>query len=298
MNLKQLKPKLNFIAKNVRPRLTQIKVNKDSLECHDLETYVKIKNNYGMSEGLQNFKTLGLTNSTNDVDEYPTLNIDRFHTESLLIDLDKLETCLKFASKDETRLYLNGVAINKSHLVATDGHTLKAYKIDDHLESNYIMPRTSLTVLIKLLKGFKYKGIVRLELNETWASVDNAKFTFSMRLIQREFPNWKNVIPQGYNHIIKIDNFNITKEAKPLFKECKRSNACRMVGSEGSVFLIPRNYPNERFLIGKCDHDFEIGFNYSYLERGADKKNAFTFKYNGDLLPCEFNEAIIMPLKL
>lgn len=298
MNLKQLKPKLNFIAKNVRPRLTQIRVNKDSLQCTDLETYVTIKNNHGMSEGLQHHSTLGLTNSTNDVEEYPLFNVDRNHRDVLNIDLEKLERCLQFTSKDETRPQLNGVAINGGHLVATDGHTLMTYKLDKKLENDYILPSTSLKVLIKLLKGYKLTGLVTIELNESYATVENSQFSFTCRLIQREYPKWQAIVPTKFTHHVIINSFENTKDAAPLFKECKRSHACRMVGSEGIVSLIPKNYPNDRYVIGKCVDDFEMGFNYSYLVRAANKSDDFIFKYNGDLNPCEFNEAIIMPLKL
>jgi DNA polymerase III sliding clamp (beta) subunit (PCNA family) len=300
MNLKQLKPKLNFIAKNMRPILTQIKVTKNALECTDLETYVKIKNDYGMSEGLQNYSTLGLVNSSNDITDYPMTSVDRDHRDVLNIDMSKLERCLQFASKDETRLYLNGVAVNNGHLVATDGHTMKAYELDTKFEHNYILPSNSLKVLIKLLKGYKLTGLVRLELNEQWATVETAQFTCSMRLIQREYPKWRNIVPTSFNHTIAIDNFDAIKEAAPLFKECKRSFASKMIGENGKVYLSPKNYPDQKFLIGACavECDFEMGFNYSYLVRAANKKNQFTFKYNNELAPCEFNEAIVMPLKL
>lgn len=299
MNLKQLKPKLNFIAKNMRPILTQIKVTKNALECTDLETYVKIKNDYGMSEGLQNYTTLGLVNSSNDVTDYPMNNIDRDHRDVLNIDMSKLERCLQFASKDETRLYLNGVAVNDGHLVATDGHTMKAYELGEKFEHDYILPSTSLKVLIKLLKGYKLTGLVKLELNEQWATVDNAQFTFSMRLIQRDYPKWQAIVPTSYAHEVIINNFDILKDAAPLFKET-RSHGAIMKGREGLVYLIPQKYPDSKFLIGACavECDFEMGFNYSYLVRAANRENIFMFKYNNELAPCEFNEAIVMPLKL
>lgn len=299
MNLKQLKPKLSFIKKNSRPRLTQIKVTKTGLECTDLETFVRIKDNYGMSEGLQNYSTLGLTNSSNDVDEYPTHNVDTDHRDFILIDLVKIEECLKYASKDETRLYLNGVAINAGHLVATDGHTMKSYELGEKLEHNYIMPSSSLKVLIKLLKGYKLKGLVRITLNEQWATVDNSQFTLSMRLIQRDYPKWQNIVPTKYSKLIEINDFNKVVEAKELFKET-RSYSSRLSAINGEVYLIPKNYPDNRFLIGTCfaGEDFELGFNYSYLVRASNKKNEFTIKFNNELSPCEVNNAIVMPLKL
>lgn len=298
MNLKQLKPKLNFIKNNHRPMLSNIKVTKGALKCTNLETYVTIKDNHGMREGLQAFNTLGLIDSdTTNVDDYPCNTVDIKHRDILLVELSQLERCLQFASKDETRLQLNGVAINSGHLVATDGHTLKSFKTELSSEHSYIMPSTSLKVLIKLLKGYKLKGLVRIELNESYATIDNSNFTLSMRLIAREYPKWQTIIPSKYEYTLDMIGFKMLMEYKALFKET-RSHSCILKGSEGVILLTPKNYPNHNIIIGTCNHDFEIGFNFDYLVRAANKQDSFTIKYNNELGPVLVNDCIVMPLKL
>lgn len=297
--IKQLKPKLNFIKKNTRPRLTQLLVTSGSIICHDLETSVMIKDNYGLDEGLHRYATLGLVAPDSDVNEYPICNFDMNYSEHIFTDVEQLEQVLKYVSKDETRLFLNGAAINGGHLVATDGHTLKAYNLHEKLEGSYILPRTSLTVLIKLLKGFKIKDKFKICLEESYAHIDTDKFKMKIRLIAREYPRWQNIIPKDYESVLTVMGWNEVLRAKDLFIDKKfKSNGCRIVASEGQVYIIPKQYPDNKYLIGTSDKDFELGFNFSYLVRAANAKDAFQIKFNNCTSPVEVNGAIVMPLKL
>lgn len=299
MNLKQLKPKLNFIKENARPILTMVKVTKNSLEVNDLETYVTIKNNHGLSEGLHRYDTLGLVagEGAANLDEYPLAPIGT-HQDIILVSLSDLEHTLKYASKDETRLHLNGVAIDGGYMVATDGHTLNRVKLEKETSRNYIMPRTSLAVLIKLLKGYKLTGLIRIEFNDSHALVENAQFKVSMRLIERDFPKWQAIIPtEGFLNEIDVSEMPDFKDFKLLLN--KRSNACSIKASEGYVSLVPKLHPHISFIIGAYTGDnFELGFNFDYLVRAAKKDKSFKIKFNNLLSPCEVNGSIVMPLKL
>lgn len=301
MNLKQLKPKLNFIKKikTCRPILTMVKVTKNSLEVNDLETYVTIKDNHGLSEGLHYYDTLGLVASEGavDINEYPLPPVGT-HQDVILVSLSDLEHTLKYASKDETRLYLNGVAINGGYMVATDGHTLNRVKLEKETSRNYIMPRNSLTVLIKLLKGYKFTGLIRIEFNDSHALVENAQFKVSMRLIERDYPKWQAIIPtKGFLNEVDVSEMPDFKDFKLLLN--KRSNACIIKASEGYVYLVPKLHPDNSYVIGAyTGDDFELGFNFNYLVRAAKKDKAFKIKFNNLLSPCEVNGSIVMPLKL
>lgn len=298
MNLKQLKPKLNFIKKNARPILTMVKVTKNSLEVNDLETYVTIKKNYGLSEGLHRYDTLGLVaGEGTDINEYPLAPIGT-HQDVILVSLSDLEHTLKYASKDETRLHLNGVAIDGGFMVATDGHTLNRVKLEKETSRNYIMPRNSLTILIKLLKGYKLTGLIRIEFNDSHALVENAQFKVSMRLIERDFVRWQAIIPtKGFLNEIDVSEMPDFKDFKLLLN--KRSNACIIKASEGYVSLVPKLHPDNSYVIGAyTGDDFELGFNFDYLVRAAKKDKSFKIKFNNLLSPCEVNGSIVMPLKL
>ena len=298
MNLKQLKPKLNFIKKNARPILTMVKVTKNSLEVNDLETYVTIKYNHGLSEGLHRYDTLGLVagEGAANLDEYPLAPIGTYQ-DVILVSLSDLEHTLKYASKDETRLQLNGIAIDSGYMVATDGHTLNRVKLNEKTSRDYIMPRTSLTVLIKLLKGYKLTGIVRIEFNDSHALVENAQFKVSMSLMERDYPKWQAIIPISFKNEIDVSDMPDFKDFKLLLD--KRSNACSIKASEGYVCLVPKLHPDNSYVIGAyTGDDFELGFNFDYLVRAANKDKSFKIKFNKLLRPCEVNGSIVMPLKL
>ena len=69
--------------------------------------------------------------------------------------------------------------------------------------------------------------------------------------------------------------------------------------SEGYVYLVPKLYPDNQYVIGAyTGDDFELGFNFDYLVRAANKDKSFKIKFNNLLNPCEVNGSIVMPLKL
>ena len=299
MKLDKLKTKLKFISKGVRHILVNVKVNNDSIECNDLETFVKIKNNYGMSPGLQRFDTLGLIESNSkDVDDYPLVDFDdEFTDRQIETTMEILQDLNKYASNDETRPFLSGVAVDRTHLVATNGHVCKYVELDNEIENSYIIPRTGIINLVKLLKGFKIKGSFKIELNEEYAVIDNEYFTCKIRLIAREYIKWQAIVPDKFEYSFTVTNWINLKELKGLF--CVHRYACTLKTIKGNVVLIPKGYDGlAHYIIGKTTHNFELGFNVNYLDLAAKKDKQFTIKFNNDLSPCMVNGAIVMPLKL
>ncbi|MFZ8932364.1 MAG: hypothetical protein ACO2ZP_00500 [Bacteriovoracaceae bacterium] len=108
------------------------------------------------------------------------------------------------SSKDETRMYLNGVHFkntgNKVQLTATDGHVLAREKIDMGVESledsEYIIHREDIPDLKKLLKSNKTAMYFNFIPSPTGSSInivfgDEMRF---LRVIEREFPKADAVI--------------------------------------------------------------------------------------------------------
>jgi len=142
-------------------------------------------------------------------EEYPTLPslaVDQLVTVQAPVFAQMIERTMYAASGDETRYNLNGVFLEflsdsqKVRMVATDGHRL-AY-VDRSLGSEIqglatgvIIPRKALAELRRLLEeedadeleiGFQgNSGIVRKK-----------GVTLTMRLIEGEFPSYRQVIPR------------------------------------------------------------------------------------------------------
>ena len=245
--LKQLKPLFNKFKKSHRPILNNVLVDSEGIKVHDLETTLLIKDNFGLEHGLHNIETLGLVGpGDKDVEEYPLLTLEIDPVDKVKVNLEEIDTLLPFVSSDETRLQLNGIAINSNNLVACDGHTLKNKELNQNVKNDYIIPKDSLKLLSKVMKKFKIPKTnnFNIHLNEQFAVIDNHKFTLVSKLIQRDYPKWKAVIPVKYKNEIKITNWINFKELKPLFN--KRTFACKLELNEGKVNLISSVFPDKK----------------------------------------------------
>lgn len=296
--LKQIKPILNKFKKQNRPILTNALVKGNELRVTDLETDICFKSDFGLEEGLHSIETIGLVDALQDnIEDYPLFQ-ESSKNESFTFNLETIENLLPFCSKDETRLNLNGIALNDGNFVACDGHTLNNYPILEKLKEDYIIPRTSLEILVKLLKKYKIKDDFNCSICGTYFTVNNDNFIFTARLIQRDYAKWRTVIPKKFEGKAFINNWVNFKELKPLLN--KRTKSSRLEFKNGEVTLIITGYENNKYIVGKCDKSLDktIGFNMSYLERASLGNKVFEIKFNNELNPVKVNEAIVMPLRL
>tara|TARA_R100001086_G_scaffold245229_1_gene175884 strand:- start:48 stop:956 length:909 start_codon:yes stop_codon:yes gene_type:complete len=299
--LKQLKPILNYVKKEVRPIIRNILVTDKGLIATNFETMLLIKNTFGLKSGLHDIETLGLINdpSLDNIEDYPIVEFELDPLDKVSTTFQMLNNLLPFCSKDETRIHLSGIAVDNDSLVACDGFTLNYYALNQDIKHNYIIPNSSIELLLKLIKKFKIesKEIV-LKLNEEYLLIENENFSLLSRLIARDYAKWNGVIPKKYSNSFEVTNWIDYKELKPLFN--KRTNACSIQLKKGKVLLNIPNYPKEKKVIGTCDESLktEIGFNVKYLDRAANGCNQFTIRFNNELSPTSVNNAIVMPMKL
>jgi DNA polymerase III sliding clamp (beta) subunit (PCNA family) len=297
MKLEQLKTKLNYLKKNKRPILNMVQVTVDGLQCTDLETDIKIKNTFSLNQGLQKLDSLGLLPSSNDmINEYPELFLKTdYSRDTVTVKIDDLFYCAKFASNDETRLYLNCVAFDSGYMVGIDGHTMKTYKTKK-LDESYLIPRTSLKVLDGLIKGYKIKGDITFNFDDSFAYVDNEFFSFKSRLIKREFPKWQTVVPAKYKYNLLMSDLPSLKTIKPLLNP--KTNIVHVTSVNKKLSLV---IPNQdlSYPIGEYQgDDFTLGVNMTYLERACNGEKLVCLKFNNELAPLEINNAIVMPIKV
>lgn len=298
--LKKVLPIIKKFKSKTRPILQNVLVTNNTILMNDFETFLQIKNAFGLDNGLHNIDTLGLVGPTDlDVTEYPIKNfiIDPVDTvENVTVEI--LEDLLKYASEDETRLHLNGVAVNNSHLVAVNGHILKKYPIEE-TTGNYIIPRTALKLLVRLAKKFKGVESFDFKLNEEYLVLDNEFFSASVRLINGEYPKWEIVIPRKLENEFHVTNWINFKEIKPLLNKFNNKSYFEYENGKVNLVIEPESIDPVKFEVGTSGVPFEnLGFNCKYLEIASNNQKEFTVKFNNAISPCEVNGAIVMPLKL
>lgn len=121
-------------------------------------------------------------------DDYPTPEKSN-KGEEVAGAFAALAMCLPFAAVEEPRWYLNGVAINKGHAVATDGHRMCAVNIGAPAGVAAIIPTQGVRQIIQFSQDAKlWIG------PNAWRCEDEVVVAGG-KLIDGSFPDWQRLIP-------------------------------------------------------------------------------------------------------
>jgi DNA polymerase-3 subunit beta len=226
------------------------------------------------------------------------------------------------ASVDETRYNLNGVYLEvlsetgQIRMVATDGHRL-AYadrvlgEDVSSLASGVIIPRKGLNELKRLVDEDDADEVeLAFEANSGLARKGDV--TLVMRLIEGEFPNYRQVLPKEANWQITLPTEGLVHSLRRVAVfSSERSRAVKFELSEGKL-AISSNNPDLGEAREELDIDFAgepltIGFNARYLldALGASHAKEVRLTLQDDLSPMrvvpaddEDTLAVVMPMRL
>jgi DNA polymerase-3 subunit beta len=157
-------------------------------------------------------------------DEFPALPpyaSAHFVTLDVTMFLDMVDKTLYAASQDETRYNLNGVSFDPPNspdgtltMVATDGHRLvriertfegaHEYVKSGALKSPVILPRKGLGEIRRIFTSDGSEGPFELGFRDTQAVVRRGSTMVGMRLVDGQFPDYKQVIPKLADKIIRV----------------------------------------------------------------------------------------------
>jgi DNA polymerase-3 subunit beta len=258
-------------------------------------------------------------------DEYPALTevapSQTLRLPAVLL-AQMIERTLYAASADETRYNLNGVYLEylgdlgKLRMVATDGHRL-AY-CDRPLGADFkgigngvIIPRKALAELKKLVDEDDADEI-QLGFDGNNSLVRSGTVTLIMRLIEGEFPNYRQVIPREPSRRVVL-------AAEPLNRAIRRvallsaehSRAIKLEFKPAVLTLTSSNPDlgdaREEIELDYAGETVAIAFNARYLldaTAGSGAKE-FEFSFNDGLSPAQLiptddadTLAVVMPMRL
>ncbi|MBW2281624.1 MAG: DNA polymerase III subunit beta [Deltaproteobacteria bacterium] len=213
-------------------------------------------------------------------EEYPTLpsaeGVEFVEIEASLLG-EMIDATLYAASNDEARYNLNGVYMELSEgklvLVATNGHRLA--KIErtppapvSFLEKGITVPRKGVAEIRKLCD--ETEGSVEIGLGEGFLLVRTDRLVLSCRLIDGDFPDYRQVIPSGHRIRIMVDRERLVHAVRRLsILAHERSGGFKMALEDGSLLLSASNADlgegNEEIPIDYTGDRFETGFNARYV---------------------------------
>jgi DNA polymerase-3 subunit beta len=187
--------------------------------------------------------------------------------------LDK--TYFTMAHQD-VRYFLNGMLLDIKpdtlQTVATDGHrlALAAYSTDFKISEpmQVIVPRKAVLELMRLLEENNDEIKVVIGTNHIHVEADN--FTFTSKLVDGKFPDYKRVIPKNTNKLATID--------RSLFKDAlsraailcnEKFHGVRILMENNSMSIQANNVDQEeaeeKVGVNYDGEKLDIGFNVTYL---------------------------------
>jgi DNA polymerase-3 subunit beta len=251
--------------------------------------------------------------------EFPSDQLVRLPAAVLSV---MIERTIYAASVDETRYNLNGAfvevdaSVGRLRLVATDGHRLaqadRSIGPDvSGLASGVIVPRKGLGE-VKRLVDEEDADEVEIGFAGNSGLVRRGGVTLVMRLIEGEFPDYRKVIPQGFDRSLTVPAEILTHALRRVaVLSSERSRAVKLDLAERRL-VVSSNNPDLGEAQEEIDVDYDgqpltIGFNVRYLldavtALGA-KEIRFAFRDGNSpaqLQPTDDPDAlaVVMPMRL
>ncbi len=189
---------------------------------------------------------------------------------------EMIEKTLFAVSTDETRLSLGGVFIesiekNQVRMVATDGHRLALIEREVagvEIRPGVILPRKGLVEAKRLLEGGE--GEISFSIGGNLARIERAGVELFMRLIEGEFPDYRQVIPKESKRHVRVsseDLLGALRRVSILSSERARGVKLRI---QSGVLEVATTNPDigearEELEADYAGDEFAIGFNARYL---------------------------------
>ncbi len=189
------------------------------------------------------------------------------------------------ASRDEARPVLTGVLVttegDQLTMVATDSYRLAVKRtkleapVDNGLEAN--VPARALRELARLIDAAADQSL-RVWLTRNQALFRVGTVSLGSRLIDGQFPNHRQLLPESYEHEVKLPRAELLEVTRRVSQLAQRNAALRLSFSEGELVVsaetpdlgdaregLPAPYSGELL---------EIGFNPEFVRDGLESIDA------------------------
>ena len=199
-----------------------------------------------------------------------------------------VETAAKVArsaSRDETRPILTGILVSAAgsdlRMVATDSYRLSVKEtqleapLDGSFEAN--VPARALQELVRIAQAGE-EGEVSIGVRANQVVFDIGGVVLSSRLIDGQFPNVRQLLPDAYEHELRLAAGEIAEVVRRISLLAQKNAPLRLSFSEGEVRISAQTpdvgEASEPMPIPFAGEPFEIGFNPEFLRDGLESVDA------------------------
>ena len=195
--------------------------------------------------------------------------------------VETVQVVARAASRDETRPVLTGILVSASgqelRMVATDSYRLsvKRATLEEPLEGSFEanVPARALQELARLAQhGESDRLTVGMGANQVVFEVDGA--TLSSRLIEGQFPNFSQLLPESFEHELRLAGDELTEVVRRISLLAQKNAPLRMAFSDGELTVSAQTpdvgEARETIPAPFKGEPLEIGFNPDFLRDGLE----------------------------
>jgi DNA polymerase III subunit beta len=195
-----------------------------------------------------------------------------------------VETVLKVAnsaSRDETRPVLTGILVSASErelrMVATDSYRLsvKETQLEQPLQQSFEanVPARALQELARLVQQIDGAELtVAVRANQIVFAVGGV--VLSSRLIEGQFPNYRQLLPETYEHELRLAGGEIKDVVRRISLLAQKNAPLRLSFQPGELTVSAQTpdigEARESLPVPFQGEPFEIGFNPEFLRDGLE----------------------------
>jgi DNA polymerase III subunit beta len=192
-----------------------------------------------------------------------------------------IDLVARAASRDDMRPVLTGVFVtatgNEMTMVATDSYRLAVKRteleapLSGEIEAN--IPARALRELARILaaEGVDHAAIT---LKPNQAIFEAGSITLTTRLIEGQFPNFRQLLPESYEHDVRLPRAEFLDVARRISQLAQRNAPLRFSFEPGEL-TVSAETPDvgdarETMPAAFEGEPMEIGFNPEYLREGIE----------------------------
>ena len=189
------------------------------------------------------------------------------------------------ASRDETRPILTGILVSAQggelKMVATDSYRLSVKEttleppIEGGFEAN--VPARALQELERIVAAADTDSIhIGVRSNQVVFQVGDV--VLSSRLIEGQFPNYRQLLPESYEHELRMDGEELAGVVRRISLMAQKNAPLRLSFNEGELVVSAQTpdvgEASEPLPAPFSGEPFEIGFNPDFLRDGLESAGA------------------------
>jgi DNA polymerase-3 subunit beta len=195
--------------------------------------------------------------------------------------VDTVAKVSRSASRDETRPILTGILVSASgdelRMVATDSYRLsvKETKLEAPLETGFEanVPARALDELGRVVAQVGADTIeIGVRANQVVFRAGGV--TLSSRLIDGQFPNYRQLLPETYEHELHIPGEELTGVVRRISLMAQKNAPLRLSFNDGELTVSAQTpdvgEASEPMPVPFAGEPFEIGFNPDFLRDGLE----------------------------